>query len=79
MKEVTVYSKNIDEEVINKYKKQYNNVRIKQNNSFHDRYMIIDKKVLYHSGASFKDLGMKCFSINKINNVDMINDILGRL
>ena len=79
MKEVTVYSKNIDEEVINKYKKQYNNVRIKQNNSFHDRYMILDKKVLYHLGASFKDLGMKCFSINKINNVDMINDILGRL
>ena len=31
-----------------KYKKQYNNVTLKISNSFHDRFIIIDKKVLYH-------------------------------
>ena len=78
-KEVTIYSKNVDEDLINKYQKQYHNVELKYNNSFHDRYIIIDKKVLYHCGASFKDLGIKCFSINKIDNINMINDILNRL
>ena len=78
-KKVIVYSRNIDEELINKYKKQYDNVELKYNNGFHDRYIVVDKKVLYHSGASFKDLGVKCFSINKIDNIDMINDILNRL
>ena len=78
-KKVTIYSKNIDEGLINKYQKQYHNVELKYNNSFHDRYIIIDKKVLYHCGASFKDLGIKCFSINKIDNINMINDILNRL
>ena len=78
-KKVIVYSKNIDEELVSKYNKQYNNVELKYNNSFHDRYIIIDNKILYHSGASFKDLGKKCFGINKIDNLDMVNDILTKL
>ena len=28
----------------------------------HDRFLIIDKKTLYHIGASLKDLGKKCFA-----------------
>ena len=47
-KEVTVYSKNIDEELINKYMKQYNNVTLIHNDSYHDRFIIIDNKTLYH-------------------------------
>ncbi len=78
-KKVVVYSKNVDEELINRYKSQYNNVELKYNNGFHDRYIIIDNKTLYHCGSSFKDLGIKCFSINKIDNYDMIKDILKRL
>ena len=35
---------------------------------FHDRFIIIDNKDLYHCGASLKDLGKKCFGINKIIN-----------
>ena len=78
-KKVIVYSRNIDEELINKYNKQYSNVELKYNNSFHDRYIIIDNKTLYHCGSSFKDLGIKCFSINKIDNIDMIKDLLSKL
>ena len=29
---------------INKYGKQYNNLKVVYNNNFHDRYMIIDQK-----------------------------------
>ena len=28
----------------------------------HDRFLIIDNKILYHIGASLKDLGKKCFA-----------------
>ena len=78
-KKITIYTKNIDNNLINKYNSQYHNVTIKINNSFHDRFIIIDNKVLYHSGASFKDLGKKCFAINKINNIDMVNDLINKL
>lgn len=75
-KNVTVYSKNFDEVLINKYKKQYNNVTLIHNDSYHDRFIIIDNKVLYHCGASFKDLGTKCFCISKIDNQELIKDML---
>ena len=78
-KKITIYTKNIDNNLINKYNSQYHNVTIKINNSFHDRFIIIDNKVLYHCGASFKDLGKKCFAINKINNIDMVNDLINKL
>ena len=78
-KMITVYTKNMDNTLIKKYQSQYNNLTIKINNSFHDRFIIIDDKVLYHCGASFKDLGKKCFAINKIDNIEMINDIKNKL
>jgi hypothetical protein len=59
-----------------KYKSQYDNVTLKISNSFHDRYIIIDNQTLYHSGASFKDLGKKCFNINKIEESKIINSLL---
>ena len=67
---------NIDYE---KYKEQYNNVILVVNNSFHDRFIILDKKDLYHSGASFKDLGKKCFAITKIESEEILNDLLDKL
>lgn len=51
-----------------KYQQQYKNVEIKINNKIHDRFIIIDNKELYHCGASFKDLGKKCFAINKVDS-----------
>ena len=56
-KKIKVYSKNMNEELIKKYKSQYKNVEIINNDIFHDRFIIIDNKYLYHSGASFKELG----------------------
>ena len=75
-KKVTVYSKNIDDELINKYKKQYDNVTLIYNDSYHDRFIIIDNKTLYHCGSSFKDLGTKCFCISKIENQELISDMV---
>ena len=73
---VTNKYNNIDYE---KYKEQYDNVTLVVNNSFHDRFIILDKKILYHFGASFKDLGKKCFAITKIESKELLNSLLERL
>ena len=73
---IKVVTKNIDEISYKKYKEQYKNIEIINNDKFHDRFIIIDKKILYHSGASFKDIGKKCFGRNKIENKEIIKYIL---
>ena len=78
-KDITIYSKNIDNNLISKYNSQYSNVTFKIDNRFHDRFIIIDERDIYHCGASFKDLGKKCFAINKIKDEKMINELLSRL
>ena len=78
-KNITIMSKNINEELKKKYLSQYQNINFIYNNSFHDRFIIIDKKDLYHCGSSFKDLGKKCFAINKIDNEEWLNELLKRI
>ena len=53
----------------------FNSFRI-SSNSFHDRFVIMDKKILYSCGLSFKDLGKKCFAINKIETEIFLEKIL---
>lgn len=67
---------NIDDVLKKKYLKQYSNVTFIKNDSYHDRFIIIDRKRVFHSGAYFKDLGKKCFVINKIKNNIEISKIL---
>ena len=78
-KDVVIHTKNIDNNLINKYQSQYNNITIKINNSFHDRFIIIDNTTLYHCGASFKDLGKKCFAINKIEDISILKELESKL
>ena len=60
---------------IEKYNKQYNNLTVKYDNTFHDRYFILDDRVVYHCGASINRIGYKTFSITRIND-DEINQLL---
>ena len=60
---------------INKFNKQYPTLKIARSNKFHDRFIVIDNKELYHCGASLKDLGKKCFAINKMNDIKFIENI----
>ena len=78
-KQVTLITNKYNYKDYDKYKKQYNNVTLVIDNSFHDRFIILDKKVLYHSGASFKDLGKKCFSITKIEDAEILHNLLDKL
>ncbi len=58
---------------------QYPSLKLRYTKTFHDRFLIIDRKKAYHIGASLKDAGKKCFGINLIQDVKIIKDILQRL
>ena len=49
----------------------YDNI-ILENNILYKKQIDND---LYHIGASLKDLGKKCFAINKIENIDSFNKL----
>ena len=53
---------------IQKFNKEYPILKVAKTNKFHDRFIVIDNKELYHCGASLKDLGKKCFAISKIED-----------
>ena len=64
---------------ITKYNKQYHNLRVIFNNSFHDRYFSIDGKDVYHCGASINRIGYKTFSINLISDEEVCNLLINKV
>ena len=78
-RKITIVSKNINDKLKKKYLSQYNNVSFIDNSLFHDRFIIIDRKKLYSCGASFKDLGKKCFAIHQFNDLEYLDRILGKI
>ena len=64
---------------IEKYNKQYHNLKVVYDNTFHDRYFILDKSVVYHCGTSINRIGYKTFSINIINDNEICNLFINRV
>ena len=71
-----IVSKNISEKLKEKYEKQYHNVTFINDDSFHDRFIILDRYALYLCGSSFKDLGKKCLGISEFDDKDYLKRIL---
>ena len=72
---LTSSNSNISKLDIQKFNKEYPILNVAKTNKFHDRFIIIDNKELYHCGASLKDLGNKCFGINKIDDIEYIEKL----
>lgn len=62
---------------LTKYNAQYPSITLKMFNKSHDRFLIIDHAIVYHIGASLKDLGKKWFAFSKID-ID-IKELIGKL
>ena len=73
---LTSSKSNIQNIDIQKFNKEYPILKVAKTNKFHDRFIIIDNKEMYHLGASIKDLGKKCFGINKIEDMKIIEKII---
>lgn len=52
---------------VQKFNAQYPQLNLNYTSKMHDRFLIIDKKTLYHIGASLKDLGKKCFAFEVLD------------
>lgn len=79
-KKIIIVTPNIDKTLKEKYESQYNNVIFINNDTFHDRFIILDRYRLFSCGSSLKDVGKKCFAINEFDNplyVDNILEIIG--
>ena len=70
---------------ISKYNSEYHNLTIIYNDTFHDRYFIIDKDIIYHCGTSINHAGNKTFSINRLEDslvkealLEMTNELLSK-
>lgn len=66
----TIYTSKINKKLktdIEKHNAQYPKTEVRQFTKAHDRFLIIDNEIVYHIGASLKDLGKKWFTFSKIN------------
>ncbi|MGM9881984.1 MAG: hypothetical protein ACI31S_03995 [Bacilli bacterium] len=64
---------------IEKYNSQYNNLKLIYNDTFHDRYFILDKEVVYHCGTSVNHAGSRTFSINLLEDNLIIKALIDRI
>ena len=79
VKLITKNNNNLTKIDISKYNSQYNNLKVTYNNTFHDRYLILDNQIVYHLGASINHAGSKTFSINKLEDEIVINAIINKI
>jgi len=63
---------------LKKYNAQYQDISLYKFKKAHDRFLIIDKTIVYHFGASLKDLGKKWFAFSKldIENTKILDRLL---
>ncbi|MDA3887169.1 MAG: ORF6N domain-containing protein [Candidatus Delongbacteria bacterium] len=67
---VKILTRSISEKLkqdIKKFEDQYFLLTMKVVKNYHDRFIIIDEKEVYHIGASLKDLGKKLFGFSKMD------------
>ena len=77
---IKIFTQNISKQLkldFEKYQKQYQNIELFEFKNSHDRFLIIDKKDIYHLGASLKDLGKKWFAFSKfeIENLKILEKL----
>ena len=61
------------------YNKQYHNLNVVYDNTFHDRYFILDKNIIYHCGASINRIGYKTFSINLMSDKEVCSILINKI
>lgn len=69
----------LSKESIENYNEQYNNLKVIYDNTFHDRYFIIDNQKVYHCGTSINRIGYKTFSINSIEDKEVIYPLINKI
>lgn len=73
----TIYTQSISKQ-LTLHNAQYAPIDVRVMTNFHDRFLFIDEKTIYHIGASIKDLGKKVFGFSKLGlDAKQIMNMLG--
>ena len=64
---------------VSKYNKQYSNLKVVYDNTFHDRYFILDNSIIYHCGSSINRIGYRTFSINLVSDNEICKLLIDRI
>ncbi len=76
---ITIKDNLLSKQDISKYNKQYHNLKVIYDNTFHDRYFILDRSIIYHCGASINRIGYKTFSITLIRDDEIKKALLRKI
>ncbi len=79
---VTIYtfpSAKITKKDIETFNAKYPELLVEHTTEFHDRFLILDRTIGYHIGASIKDAGKKCFGISKIEDEKVLSELIKRI
>ena len=76
---ITKFDNLLTNQDIKKYNMQYHNLKVIYNNTFHDRYFIIDDNEVYHCGTSINRIGYKTFSIARISDSEVYDSLLNKI
>ena len=76
---VTSGNGNLTEKDIAKFNSQYPKLTVKISKDFHDGFLIIDRKEVYHIGATIKDAGKKSFGITKLEVEELTKSLLAKV
>ena len=69
----------LTEQDVKRYNAQYNNLKVIYDDTFHDRYFILDNESVYHCGASINRIGWKTFSIHRIEDEDVWRALIKKI
>jgi hypothetical protein len=78
-----IYTKDISKQLaldLRKHNQQYPPIEVRRFKDAHDRFLVLDERVVYHIGASLKDLGKKWFAFSKFETgaIDMLKRLGGK-
>ena len=77
----TIYTQSISKQLtldLQKHNAQYAPIDVRILKNFHDRFLFLDEKTIYHIGASVKDLGKKVFGFSKLGlDAKQVMNMLG--
>lgn len=76
----TIYTRTLSKQFqldLTKHNSQYPPIQVLEFSQAHDRFLILERKELYHIGASLKDLGKKWFAFSQMDS--FVNDVLQKL
>lgn len=77
----TIYTQSISKQLtldLQKHNAQYAPIDVRVMMNFHDRFLFVDEKTIFHIGASIKDLGKKVFGFSKLGlDAKQIMNMLG--